>query len=150
MSVTYSHDQFGKLFVTMIVPVIALLAALFPVIGQTIVLSVMVVAFVLLILLFYTLSVEVTRDHLRLRFGIGLVSKTFDTGEMVDVYPVRNKWYYGFGIRLTPHGWLFNVSGLDAVEIVMRSGRHYRIGTDEPQALAAAVKRAIDDSAHQA
>jgi len=60
---------------------------------------------------------------------------------------VRNKWWYGLGIRLTPHGWLYNVSGLDAIEIVRRSGKTFRVGTDEPKALAAALRAARGTSA---
>ncbi|MFH1253014.1 MAG: hypothetical protein V1664_01635 [Candidatus Uhrbacteria bacterium] len=54
---------------------------------------------------------------------------------------VRNSWYCGWGIRLTSHGWLFNVSGLSAVEITMKNGRSYRIGTDEPEKLTAVITR---------
>jgi len=57
---------------------------------------------------------------------------------------VRNKWWYGLGIRLTPHGWLYIVSGLDAVEIVRISGKKFRVGTDEPQALVTALTAALD------
>ena len=120
---SYSHDQFGTLAVGTMISIAVLLAVFFIATGFLPPLIILLISFFLVLMLFHSLSVEVTRDHLRLRFGIGLVGKTFATGEMVDVYPVRNKWYYGFGIRLTPHGWLFNVSGLDAVEIVMRSGR---------------------------
>jgi hypothetical protein len=56
---------------------------------------------------------------------------------------VRNKWWYGWGIRLTPHGWLFNVGGLDAVELELASGRKFRIGTDEPQGLLNAIRTAM-------
>jgi hypothetical protein len=38
---------------------------------------------------------------------------------------------------------LYNVSGMDAVEIHLRSGQHFRIGTDEPELLAAALRMAI-------
>jgi hypothetical protein len=37
--------------------------------------------------------------------------------------------------------WLYNVGGLDAVEITLASGRMLRIGSDEPNALAAALQR---------
>ena len=49
----------------------------------------------------------------------------------------KNHWYYGWGIRLWfwPHMWIFNVSGFDAVEIRMKNGKIYRIGTDEPENL---------------
>jgi hypothetical protein len=36
---------------------------------------------------------------------------------------------------------LWNVSGFDAVELVLDDGRRFRIGTDEPLALAAAIGR---------
>ena len=35
---------------------------------------------------------------------------------------------------------IFNISGFEAVEIKMRDGRIYRIGTDQPQKLAYAIK----------
>jgi hypothetical protein len=35
--------------------------------------------------------------------------------------------------------WVWNVSGLDAVELTLRSGRRFRIGTDEPEELAKAI-----------
>ncbi len=46
-------------------------------------------------------------------------------------------WYYGWGIRgwLWPKMWIYNVSGFDAVEIKLKNGKMYRIGTDEPKKL---------------
>jgi hypothetical protein len=38
---------------------------------------------------------------------------------------------------------IFNVSGLDAVEIKMKNGKIYRIGTDEPKQLERAILQAI-------
>jgi hypothetical protein len=38
---------------------------------------------------------------------------------------------------------LYNVSGTNAVEIKLRSGRRFRIGTDEPEALARALRMVI-------
>ena len=77
------------------------------------------------------------------QFGIGIIRKVFDLAGIIDVQTVVNKWYYGWGIRLTPHGWLFNVSGLQAVEITSKSGKKYRIGTDQPEKLAAVVRNNI-------
>lgn len=36
---------------------------------------------------------------------------------------------------------MYNVAGYDAVELELRSGRVFRIGTDEPDALLAAIER---------
>ena len=57
---------------------------------------------------------------------------------------VKNPWYYLLGIRYTPRGWLFAVSGYSAVELEMKSGKYYRIGTDEPEKLIKALDRAMD------
>jgi hypothetical protein len=55
---------------------------------------------------------------------------------------VRNHWWNGFGIRMTTGFRLYNVSGLDAVELRLRSNETRRIGTDDPQGLAAALQPA--------
>ena len=39
--------------------------------------------------------------------------------------------------------WIYNVSGFDAVEIILKNGKIYRIGTDVPSELEAAIKQAI-------
>lgn len=97
----------------------------------------------LVIMLFYQLSVEVNDQAIRLKFGIGLLHKTIPLDQLNGVTPVRNKWWYGLGIRFTPNGWLWNIYGLDAVEIAYKSGKRFRIGTAEPQALAQAIGNKI-------
>lgn len=142
-SVSYRHDQFGTLVVALILPLAMFLAVVLAMAGLAYVVLGVWAMSVLLLVLFYRLRVEVTRKHLRFRFGIGVIGRTFDVHEIVAARAVRNKWYYGWGIRLTPYGWLYNVSGFDAVEIRLRSGKRYRIGTDEPEALTTALEAAI-------
>ena len=51
---------------------------------------------------------------------------------------------YGLGFPFSGkiHGfWLYNVSGFDAVELRLKSGDVYRLGTDDPEGLSAALKR---------
>jgi hypothetical protein len=106
--------------------------------------AVVVIVLAVCMLLFGTLTVEVSRDRIALWFGPGLIRKAFSVKDIRRATVVRNPWYYGWGIRLTPHGWLFNVSGFDAVEIELSSGRKYRIGTDEPQELLSAIRRVVE------
>lgn len=104
-----------------------------------------VMALILLILaLFTTLSVSVDENYIRIKFGWGVFRKKFAVNEIASVAPVKNHWYYGWGIRLLwwRHIWIFNISGFDAVEIRMKSGKIYRIGTDEPEKLETAIKQA--------
>ena len=101
----------------------------------------LVVAAVLL-LGFSALTVEVDDEAIRLRFGVGLVRKRIPLADVGAWRAVRNPWYSGWGIRLGPNGVLWNVSGFDAVELDLPGGRRFRVGTDEPAELVAAIARA--------
>jgi len=101
--------------------------------------------FVLLIFLalFHNLKVTVDGECIRLAYGVGIIHKRILLERIAAVRPVTNRWWYGWGIRLIPGGWMWNITGLDAVELEMKKGRKFRIGTDEPEALAAVVKERI-------
>jgi hypothetical protein len=58
--------------------------------------------------------------------------------DIQSVAAVQNHWRNGFGIRKAPGFSFYNVSGLDAVEL--KSGATCRIGTADPQGLAAALR----------
>lgn len=91
-------------------------------------------------IVFSSLTIVVTEDTLTWHFGSGFWRKTVPLTSIVAAYPVRNRWWYGWGIRLTPHGWLYNVSGLQAVEVKTSDGKTVRLGTDEPEALVVALQ----------
>jgi hypothetical protein len=103
---------------------------------------VVAIVFIVVLLLFHSLTVQIDRQRLTLFFGLGVIRRSFPLGEIREARAVRNHWYYGWGIRWTPHGWLYNVSGFDAVEIELRDGRKVRIGTDRPMELQQAVLEA--------
>ena len=94
---------------------------------------------------FITLSVSVYENQLRIKFGYGIFRKKFLLSEIASARRVKNHWYYGWGIRVWfwPYMWIYNISGFDAVEIIMRNGKIYRIGTDEPEKLETAIKQVI-------
>ena len=97
----------------------------------------------LVLLLFYRLKVEIDSEYLKISFGIGLVRKKWLLSELSSSAVARNKWWYGWGIRMTPHGWLYNIGGLDAVEIVRTDGGRFRIGTDDAESLNTALLTAL-------
>lgn len=139
----YRHTQWGSLvlLISLVLGALALIGIVNiagGLVTSTIPVTVLVVVLALMAV-FSRLTVEVTDTQLRLWFGWRVVQRTFPISEITGASVVRNRWWYGWGIRLTPHGWLFNVSGLDAVEIALRNGRHYRIGTDEPHELLNAI-----------
>lgn len=102
-----------------------------------------VLLLVVLLLLFGSLTVEVEDEELKHWFGPGFWKKAYALQDIESVKQVRNSWIFGWGIRITPHGWLYNVSGLDAVQVQVRSGRKFRIGTDDPQGLFDAISQNI-------
>ena len=116
--------------------------------------SLFLLGIVLLVLLaFSALTVSVDHSQITVRFGIsplrGWFRKRISLNTVKDCGVVRNSWLHGVGIRHIGHGWLYNVAGLDAVELHLTNGRRIRIGTDEPDALAAAIAQARDwDAAH--
>ena len=111
--------------------------------------GVVLVILLLFIFLFWSLTVVVTSDRLTVWFGFGVIRRVFRIEDIRDSRIVRNPWYYGWGIRLTPHGWLFNVSGFDAVELEFKNHRKFRIGTDEPHQLLTAIQQAGQHASEQ-
>lgn len=101
-------------------------------------------ALALTLILFHSLTVTVSPGEIKVSFGIGLIRTCFRTDTIRSVRAVQNRWYYGWGIRMIPGGWLYNVSGFDAVEIQISERRCYRIGTDEPAALLEAIQSATE------
>jgi hypothetical protein len=93
---------------------------------------------------FHSLSVTVTDDAVEIRFGPGWIRKRFATDSIVACRPVRNSLGHGWGIHWCGKaGWVYNVSGFDAVELEFKDGKKARIGTDEPQRLAEAIGERI-------
>jgi len=99
------------------------------------------ILFLITIVAFYKLTITIDGETLCASFGIGLVRKKVRLAEIVACEPIRIRWWYGWGIHLTPYGWLYNVAGLDAVAITSRDGRKFALGTDDPDGLVAAIRR---------
>ena len=85
----------------------------------------------------WSLTVQVDKDRVKIFFGPGLIQRTFwikeiEGCDIIRIWPVL-EWgisYYG-----TKRGWVFSVSGSKAVQLTMKNGKRYRIGTDEPDKL---------------
>jgi len=92
--------------------------------------------------LFGSLTVEVDRDQLRFWFGPGFLRRTVPLEEITASRVVTNRWWYGWGIRRIPGGWMYNISGLKAVELTLRGGKMLRVGTDEPEVLNRRIEMA--------
>ncbi|MFW6324695.1 MAG: hypothetical protein ACOC0U_06480 [Desulfovibrionales bacterium] len=138
----YQHTQFGTFLVSLFTFGIVLVLFLGMMTEWYPPLIAVLIILLVALALFASLSVEIREGTVHVRFGPGLIRKKIPLERIVDARPVRNRWYWGWGVRYTPQGWLFNVSGLDAVELLLTTGRRFRIGTDEPHKLAQAIQEA--------
>jgi hypothetical protein len=139
----YQHTQFGSAIVLgigAIVLAMVLTAAFWPHLAVNLLFGAAVLGVSLI--LFSTLTIAIQEGTLRASFGLGLIRKTVTLAEIASARPIPIRWWYGWGIHLTPHGWLYNVSGWKAVEITLRNGRRFCLGTDEPENLLKAIQEA--------
>ena len=99
---------------------------------------------------FVSLQVIIDEKYLRIKFGYGIYRKKFLLNDIMSAKTVKNHWYYGWGIRgwLWPKMWIYNVSGFAAVEIKLKNGQTYRIGTDEPKKLEQTLLHSIKHVIH--
>ena len=143
----YHHKQIGVTVIVLVICVILLLLITpllnfgnihqIPPIG----LASILIILVLTLVLFYSLTVEIKEKILVCYFGIGLIRKKIPLADIQQVQMVQNPMYAGWGIRWMPGKyWLLNVSGLRAVELTLKNGKRFRIGTDEPEKLVDAIK----------
>ncbi len=140
----YEHTQVGYLIIAVMAAVMVLIGIFLANAGINWIAIGVLVVIVVALVLFSSLTVVIWEEELEVRFGPGPIRKWFKLNEIESCEVVKNHWYYGWGIRLTPHGVLYNVSGFHAVEIKFRTGKKFRIGTDVPQELEEAIRQAIN------
>ena len=139
----YQHTQIGYSRIISFAIILLFLVYYITVYGFNWIAFSAVVIIGVLLALSATLTVVIEEDVLRIRFGPGVIRKDFSLKDVESCHVVKNPWYYGWGNRLTPSGRLYNVSGFHAVEIKMKTGKKYRIGTDVPNDLETAIRQAI-------
>ena len=140
----YEHTQIGHVIIWSLLAIILIASGGF--IGSPFDREPPVVVSIILLVclvLFYRLRITIEAEILRASFGPGIIRKKVRLAEIVACEPIRIRWWYGWGIHLTPYGWLYNVSGLDAVAITLRDGRKFAFGTDDPHELTTAIRAGI-------
>jgi len=151
---SYKHTQIGYLMLVVTLAVLMLFAWAYitasaepPSVdsGPNLLVTAVMALIVFILASFTTLTVSIDETYLRIKFGYGIFAKKFLHKEITSVQAVKNRWYYGWGVKVWfwPYMWIYNTSGFNAVEIIMRNGKIYRIGTDEPEKLEAAIKQFV-------
>jgi hypothetical protein len=143
MTTFYHHTQRGLLMSVgflVAASIIAPIAYLIPSPAGKAIMTICAIVFVTLAWLFSSLTVEVAENEIRWRFGHGSWTYRIALADVKDVQTVRNSLTLAYGIKVWFAFRSYSVAGLDAVELRLKSGAVRRIGTDDPNGLAAALK----------
>lgn len=152
---SYKHTQIGYLMIVVLIIVATTLTWSQIVVrneppsadsGANFLMTMLSLLIIIILLSFTTLTTYIDEKYLHVKFGFGIFKKKFLLDEIATVNQVTNHWYYGWGIRMwwRPKMRIYNVSGLKAVEITLKNGEIYRIGTDTPEELEMALKQIIN------
>lgn len=151
----YKHTQIGYLILAVTVVVLAFFVWVYsmavneaPAVdsGPNLFVSAVMFFVIFILVSFATLNVSIDEKYLKVKFGYGIFKKNFLLEQIVSAKIVKNKWYYGWGVRMWfwPRMFIYNVSGFDAVEITMANGKVYRIGTDQSQQLELEISKRLN------
>jgi len=107
------------------------------------------ILFLVLLLLFYKLTITITHQFAEVSFGVGILYRKIPI-HALDIATARTinvAWYYGVGIRLTPEGTLFNTGIGNNLHIKTKNNRSsFFVSTTEDQAVVNAIKEAQNAS----
>ncbi len=140
----YRHTQIGYITIASLVAVICLIIAQIQFFGSAPLPIAVLIVLVACLLIFSSLTIEIKDAFLTWKFGFGLMQKKVPVSEIIRVNRIKINILHGWGIHWTPGGWLYNVSGFQAVEFELRDGKKFRLGTDEPEKLMQAVSMLIE------
>ena len=146
----YRYTQSGTFSLLIMVPILIIILVILFASGmkggpEMIILGFAALTVLICLLIFYRLVIEIDDTHIKVKLGTGLFTRKYPLSSISVCKPVRNPPYYGIGIRLIPGGWLYNVSGLSAIELRFKNKKSVvRIGTDKPEEVSQTINRLID------
>ena len=136
---SYRHKQTGTaLLIIMLFSACILIVATYDMV-QIMNISLAILAVVSI--LFSSLTVYVNDEEISWHFGMKFWHRSIKLSQIASAKIITTKWYYGLGIRLTPAGWLYTVTGNQAIELTKTSGEKVTIGTNDGYRLIAQLKK---------
>jgi hypothetical protein len=143
----YEHTQIGYLTICVLFGAaicVAVIGIVAPAdLGGLLISAMIEVILLICAIVFSKLTIKIDGETLAACFAMGFICKKVLLAEIAACEPIRIRWWYGWGIHLTPYGWLYNVAYWDAVAITLRDGRKFALGTDDSHGLATAIRAAI-------
>lgn len=88
------------------------------------------ILFLMLTSIFSTLTIEIDQYELKWHFGpIPIIKRSISRSDIKGIKKTKTKIIEGWGIHYTRRGWLYNITGRDAVLIEKSDGSTLMIGT---------------------
>jgi hypothetical protein len=139
----YHHQQFGKTLVVALCTGAVLCLLFMIMVSSRANIVLLLISTLLLIgaILFSSLTVIVDETHLRWKFGPGFLRKQIPLDEILLAEATTTTLQEGFGIHRTRRGWLYSVSGNQAVAIRLKTGKQFLLGSDEAEKLALVLQQ---------
>ena len=112
----YEHKQKWKLMLIVLFATIILFSFIFFQSWFDLILGVVMVFILFIIYSFSSLTVSLDSENMIIRFTCKLLKKEFSLWDIDSVKSVKNKWYFGWWIRLwfwPKYMWIYNVSGME-------------------------------------
>lgn len=94
----------------------------------------------MLAFLLWSMTVEVAQGAVQVRFGPGVIRRSYPVAKIVRATPTTRPWHRGRGVRIAPRATLMVVSGSTALEMELESGRIILLGSPDPARLAEAIE----------
>ena len=95
----YRTTQPGNLVAALLLACLALVAGVGYATGWHPIALAVAVLLALVLVIFRSLTIEIDDAELRCWFGDGLIRRRFSLADITAATPVRNKWFYGWGVE---------------------------------------------------
>ncbi len=146
---TKKYTQFGTFSVAIMLPLLLLFTGLLIKSGLAntpdfYIHLILVIVFLICLLFFYKLTIIVDDKSVTFKLGIGLVGKSYKITDLKSCRPIATTVLNGIGIRMLPNGWLYNVTGLKAIELRFANKKSIvQIGTNKPDEISQLIQSLI-------
>lgn len=141
----YSHTQKGTLIIIIMIILICYFSFILAFVEFDLLLLGMLILILIILGSFTCLNVSVDEQFLKIKFGWGIFKKKFLLEDIVSAKVARHNWWNGWGIRYSfkPKMWIYNISGFEVIEIILKNSKVYRIGTDQSRELEEAINKKV-------
>ena len=93
---------------------------------------------------FYSFTIQIADGKLNFWFGFGVGRKSFPIEGIRSIETVKNPWYYLWGIKSIPGGWLYSIApGGRAIELIFKDNRKINLGTNRPEEIKRRLDKAV-------